>query len=645
MKHLPSPISYREDINGLRAWAVIAVLLFHFKLPGVSAGFIGVDVFFVISGFLMTAIIVKGLEGQNFSIWQFYMARIRRIAPALMVLVAVLLVLGWFWLPTPDYQSLGTQSAYSLAFLSNIHYWQSSGYFDAAAQEKWLLHTWSLGIEAQFYVLFPIYLMILWKIKPHIKTLFWGLSFAFAASLAVSIGVSHLKPSAAFYLLPTRGWELAAGGLAFLIGREVLALQRFAKPMFWLGIGLWLSAVFLLDSSYAWPSGWGLLPVLGAVFIILANQSQAKLMVNPIAQWVGQRSYSLYLWHWPLVVALYFAGLQNDWLWVSGAIVLSLVLAHLSYHLVEVPTRSYLSASSLRKEIFAIALAGLVIGLAAVSVKMLDFGFRAINQSDKGQYLNYYSRDNFVPLIRKDYLEKCNFFDGKSYTAKKTAIDSSCTKENGNQGIFIWGDSHAQALSYGLRKWADTKHPPLAFYQVASSGCRAHLTADTQTTGEFKLACDRSNNYAIDSIERLKPTVVIIAQRDRHDKNDFDAIAKKLKSIGVSYILIVGPVPQWEPSLPQAIARRHWNGNPRVDDPSFIIELAEMDQKLQEKYENSTLIKYLSIQNHLCDGSNCLAKLDLEKTPLVFDYGHLTLEGSEYVVKNVIAPELDKIFK
>ena len=160
MKSLSTPkpsgkVPYRQDINGMRAWAVIVVLLFHFKIPGISAGFVGVDVFFVISGFLMTAIIVKGLEGNNFSIWQFYLARIRRIMPALMVLIGVLLVLGWFWLPTPAYQALGSESASALGFLSNIHFFRSAGYFDAATQEKWLLHTWSLGIEFQFYILFP----------------------------------------------------------------------------------------------------------------------------------------------------------------------------------------------------------------------------------------------------------------------------------------------------------------------------------------------------------------------------------------------------------------------------------------------------------------------------------------------------------
>ncbi|MBE0472416.1 MAG: acyltransferase, partial [Methyloprofundus sp.] len=439
MQHLPSPVNYREDINGLRAWAVIAVILFHFQLPGLGAGFFGVDIFFVISGFLMTAIIVKGLERNNFSIWKFYMARARRILPALMVLIAVLLVLGWFWLPTPDYQTLGTQSAYSLGFLSNIHFWRSTGYFDAAAHEKWLLHTWSLAVEAQFYLLFPIFLILLWKIKPQVKALFWGLGLVFIASLVLSIYAAGLQPAAAFYLLPTRGWELAAGGLAFLIGREVVALKRFLKPMLWSGFALWVIAFMVLDSSYAWPSGWALLPVLGTVLIILANQSQAKLTVNLLAQWLGNRSYSLYLWHWPLVVALYFASLQNDWLWVSGAIALSLILAHLSYHLVEVPTRNYLSLSGLRKEVLFIA----------VVLTLLIFASMLVIKNESSRNIPaVVNIAAFEATNRNDLAISCR------YRAYNNAIPGCIFGEKENVAAILIGDSHSEAIASAMAEAA-----------------------------------------------------------------------------------------------------------------------------------------------------------------------------------------------
>jgi len=169
-----SSIGFRKDINALRAWAVVAVLVFYFRLFNIPGGFVDVDIFFVISGFLMTSIISKGLEKEVFSILQFYMARARRILPALMAVVIVLLILGWSWLPTYDYKPLGTQSVYSLAFISNIYYFNHSGYFDVDAHGNWLLHMWSLSVEWQFYMLFPVGLMLLWKFKPGVKFQFIG---------------------------------------------------------------------------------------------------------------------------------------------------------------------------------------------------------------------------------------------------------------------------------------------------------------------------------------------------------------------------------------------------------------------------------------------------------------------------------------
>ena len=372
-----SPVlPFRNDINGLRAYAVVAVLLFHFQIPGFSAGFLGVDIFFVISGFLMTSIIVSGLEKGKFSILKFYMARVRRIIPVLMFLIAVLLMLGWFWLPTPDFKSLGSQSAFALAFISNIYFWRSSGYFDAAAHEKWLLHTWTLGAEFQFYILFPIFLIVLWKLKPQSKTLLIGVVFAFIASLALSIVASSWKPVAAFYLLPTRGWEFLAGGLVFFIGRDVQAVKKYSNLFFRMGFALWLIAMVIINSSLSWPSGWALLPVMGTALIMLANQTSSVFTAHPIAQWLGDRSYSIYLWHWPIVVALYFAGIQAEWLWIVVGLLLSLVLGDLSYRFIESPARTYFSKSSFVKQIIVIGTFGLIVGVSAVSARLFTFDER-----------------------------------------------------------------------------------------------------------------------------------------------------------------------------------------------------------------------------------------------------------------------------
>lgn len=215
----PPAVNFRKDINGLRAWAVVAVVLFHFGVPGFAGGFVGVDVFFVISGFLMTNILIKKLENpqQKFSVWDFYLARAKRIAPALLVLCIALLALGWFLLPPQDYRSLGMHTLTSVLFASNIQYWREAGYFDAASHDKWLLHTWSLSVEWQFYLLLPLLLWGVWRWWPGRAHAVRCLLVVFLVSLGLSVWLTAKKPEAAFFLLPTRAWEMLAGGLIALL--------------------------------------------------------------------------------------------------------------------------------------------------------------------------------------------------------------------------------------------------------------------------------------------------------------------------------------------------------------------------------------------------------------------------------------------
>lgn len=200
--------SFRTDINGLRAWAVIAVIFYHFSIPGFGGGFVGVDIFFVISGYLMTRIIVLGMENEKFNLWTFYLSRARRIFPALLALCVSLLVFGWFYLSSVDYNELSKHVLTSILFISNIKFWREAGYFDAASHEKWLLHTWSLSVEWQFYLLLPLILITLWKLRPNVRLLTTVIGLGLLTSLVLSVLATSWKPSAAFYLLPTRAWEM-----------------------------------------------------------------------------------------------------------------------------------------------------------------------------------------------------------------------------------------------------------------------------------------------------------------------------------------------------------------------------------------------------------------------------------------------------
>ena len=342
-----SPAQFRTDINGLRAWAVVAVILYHFGVPGFGGGFVGVDVFFVISGYLMTGIVLRGLERGNFSVIDFYMARARRIMPALAVLCATLMALGWFLLLPPDYKQLSTHSGYSLAFLSNIAYFKEAGYFDSASHEKWLLHTWSLSVEWQFYMLLPLVLWAAWRLKAGRAAQAWVLGAGFLASLAASVLVTQSNPSAAFFLLHTRAWEMIGGGLVLLLGQR-LALSGASRQ--WIervGLVLIAASIALFDKQSMWPGYLALLPVAASMLVVLAN-NRSTFTGNRAAQWLGDRSYSLYLWHWPVCVALVYAEAERMPLAIGAGMALTLLLGHVSYLMVETRTRVLLSQHNVR---------------------------------------------------------------------------------------------------------------------------------------------------------------------------------------------------------------------------------------------------------------------------------------------------------
>ncbi|HSC79859.1 MAG TPA: acyltransferase family protein, partial [Chitinolyticbacter sp.] len=336
---------FRQDINGLRAWAVMSVVLYHFGVASIGGGFAGVDVFFVISGYLMCGIISGGLERGSFSVWRFYLARARRIFPALIVLCMVALAFGWFFLMPEEYQRLGKHVRESLTFSSNLRYLKESGYFDVASQEKWLLHTWSLSVEWQFYLILPLALMLLGKFLSGRRATAAVLGVLFVASLGLCLWHTPVAPSEAFYLLQNRAWEMLAGALVFMAGHRNWSsgLRRLLELA---GFGLILATILLLDKHSVWPGWRAVLPVAGAALVLLAARGRSLWTANLPAQWLGTRSYSIYLWHWPLVVALAYLERQHDVRWVAVSMLAALLLGHLSYRLVEVPAQRFLSQLS-----------------------------------------------------------------------------------------------------------------------------------------------------------------------------------------------------------------------------------------------------------------------------------------------------------
>jgi len=273
-----SSLVYRRDIDGLRAIAVIAVVLFHFGVPGLTGGFVGVDVFFVISGYLITSISWRQREAGRFSFVECWTRRARRILPALFAMIAVLLAVGWVLMAPKDYEQLGQSVRYQVMFASNLLFMRQDGYFDVASDLKPLLHTWSLAVEEQFYILFPLLLTLLASRFRHWRLALFGVLLI---SFGLSVWAVAQHPEKAFFLLPMRAWELLAGAmLAVAPVSKTRLTAAAAQCISLLGLGLILIAVFAYDKNTPFPGAAALLPVLGVVALIWANEHHST--------WVGR---------------------------------------------------------------------------------------------------------------------------------------------------------------------------------------------------------------------------------------------------------------------------------------------------------------------------------------------------------------------
>ncbi|MBU2979592.1 acyltransferase family protein [Alteromonas sp. C1M14] len=323
-------MQFRKDINGLRAIAVIAIVLFHFNDNWMPGGFAGVDVFFVISGFLMTSIIFTGIKKETFSTIKFYVSRANRIIPALAFLCFVLVIFGWFYLTPTDYQTLGKHVGSSVGFLSNFIYWREAGYFDVDSHRKWLLHTWSLSVEWQFYILYPLLLVGLSKCL-SLKSIKVTLLLATVFGYLLCIYATYRWPDPAYYLLHARAWEMMVGGLAYLYPFNLSDGRK--KGIEWLGLALIILSYVFISKANFWPGYLAIFPVLGAFLLIQAQRNDSVFTGNRIFQALGKWSYSIYLWHWPLVVAIGYFSLSRHYLFLG--LLLSVVLGWASYHFIE----------------------------------------------------------------------------------------------------------------------------------------------------------------------------------------------------------------------------------------------------------------------------------------------------------------------
>lgn len=440
---------YRSDIDGLRAFAVTSVLIFHAFPSLIPGGFVGVDVFFVISGFLISGIIFRELETGSFSFSNFYARRVKRIFPALITVLTASYAFGWFFLFSDDFRRLGSHIFRATLFLSNFILWREAGYFDNAAETKPLLHLWSLGIEEQFYIVWPIILWAFWRFKairlPLIALLTIG-------SFAWNIYQSQVDLTHDFYSPLTRFWELSAGAwLALHLGRHPQAHQR-ANLISGLAVFLLLAAVYVIDSKKAFPGGWALMPVLGAVLLIYAGPTawcNRVLFSNPAMVWVGAISYPLYLWHWPaLAFARIVEGATPSVTVRLGAVAVSVLLAVVTFIWIEKPLR-FGWKGALRTPLLVLTLAFLgYVGLACKNAggypnRPVMQGRVQANDGDIGHeaFHDYYAK-NFFPCADAGVYAKSEKWGN--------LVRCFQTKRDQPIDLVMIGDSHAEHLLLGI---------------------------------------------------------------------------------------------------------------------------------------------------------------------------------------------------
>ncbi|MEC3912094.1 acyltransferase family protein [Sphingobium sp. CR2-8] len=610
-------IRYRRDIDGLRALAILPVLLFHAHVPGFSGGYVGVDIFFVISGYLITGIIAREVDEGRFSLPRFYERRFRRIMPALaLMILAVLGAAAWLYLPG-DLEGVPRSALAATLFASNLWFFTDTGYFAGGADVKPLLHTWSLAVEEQYYIGFPILLMLLARCAPRWRTI--TVAIIAAGSLALAIAMQRDTSGFTFYLLPTRAWELFAGALLALGAIPMLRSPWLRELVAACGLAAIVFAVAVYDRNTVFPGVSALAPVLGAAALIHAapgTRVGALLGWRPFVG-IGLISYSLYLWHWPLIVFTEYAtdrplagGIQ---LIVIGA---SLLAGTLSWRFVERPFRD--SRHVPARAIFLFTAAAMAL-LCAVSLALMAMG-------------GWPSR--FAPRVLAQMAGQTDFAPTRKRCHDNFMRHATpCTLGAATPpDAMLWGDSHGVELAYALSLKARAQDRSLI--EWTTSSCPPVLGYDAKDP-----RCAASNRSAFDAIRadpRLK-RIYLAAFWANGDFDDPAFVAKLDRTIAAiraagREVVLIGPIPPQPFDVPRRLAHLAQRGaaaDARGVDRAWVEGRTRHLRTLFRRWKGRgvTLIDPIA---SLCSSGTCLIERDGK--PLYFDSHHLSVAGARLVV-------------
>ena len=623
--------AYRPDIDGLRAIAVAAVVAFHAFPNAAPSGFIGVDVFFVISGFLITGLIADGIADGTFSIGDFYGRRVRRIFPSLLLVISVYLIGGWFAMPPGQYAHLGKHSLFGSLFTANLSLWSEGGYFDGPVELKPLLHLWSLGIEEQFYLIWPVALWLLWRSRGRLLSV---AAVALIVSFALNVYEVDRHPTATFYLPVTRFWEL-------LIGAGLALGERAPGGTHWphwfrpniratTGLALLIAGGVWITGQAVFPGWWAALPTLGAMLLISAGASAGINRVwlsHPVMVFIGLISYPLYLWHWPLLHAslLPIAAFQTP----TAAVVISVILAWLTYRFWERPLRLQVDPR--------IAVRGLV----AASLIVAAVGSVVWAKGGVPERLTPEMRAMVTPspLESAWRFRKC-FLDVDTQVPADLAPECIETTAASAPLLAIWGDSHGAELYSGIHALQARQGFRVA--QLTATMCPPLINKASSS-----VRCDAMRTDLSRRLVAAHPDVVVLTSAWWRDAEDLEQKLREtiafIRESGTTHISLIGPPPHWAPTMPVVLfqATRELGHIPDrlLGDVALMSVSASLDARLRV-LATAERVDYISPLETFCDPAGCMTRItpDLPGGLISFDREHLSPAAVTYLVERTFAP-------
>lgn len=635
---------YRPSIDGLRAVAVLLVIGFHVAPNAVQGGFTGVDVFFVISGFLISTILYAdfGSPGRGGArvIAAFYRRRIRRIFPSLAVVLAACYLIGFRLLFAAQFRALCLGIVASVGFCLNLLATRETGYFDADAASKPLLHIWSLGVEEQFYLVWPL---VIWAATRSRIRLLPVVAFLAGCSFFMNSYRMGASAAQAFYLPQMRFWELSVGSITAILypvtrGWLVLAPVESAQSpggesgragwrlnaLSFFGIGLIAAGSVLVKRDFPVPSAWMLFPALGTAFTICSGESawfNRRILAHPLAVGIGLISYPLYLWHWPLLVFSRLAWQNGDTLpYKLGAVLLAFILAWGTYRFVEAPVRR--GPKGLLKVIVpsAAMIAAGVVALATYRANGIPGRFPKVIQDLDHFEFKYPIGDAW--RAGTYFLTSDN--SGADFKVDRREVSPD------RPTLFLWGDSHAAQLYPGYKKYFSGRYN---IVQRTAINTGPFLGMVRPYQPEMK----GMNDFVFETVKRIHPDVVVLAADwYQYDWPRIEDTIGALKATGIGHITVIGPVPHWKGSLPQQLLiyyREHaGKALPTHMTQGAVESTAGIDAGLRRLCERLN-VEYLSPYTLLADKDGFITRLgDGADEIMAWDYSHLTVAGSEFLV-------------